>query len=343
LYVFISDPKLKMHAVVLLKKHEINKESNSVHSRQEFSARKEDVSTSNNSSTTQENTKLNLVESFSFAKMLSSCLSPTRHTASDDVSKFHPDSSVAKLSTHILQQQLSSHLTSENTDRSPGSQSEKSAVHELSQLSKPLEGRPVFFVPHLHVLLSTRPLLALSVDPVSTEKCPEVESSQQGKNTEECRCVTQSLHKSPLLIKEQDINNLTEHRRALWSWDKNINNRHCWKDVTSICNEVDSLNDSVSYTSQKVKLMGTNKLLKQTPVSEGANVNSDSDGEVLQQVMTLLTVPKRTVTTQVCLLDDVLQGTEHVAIENETENRYVDLVSAIQRIMLRVSQNENTA
>jgi hypothetical protein len=51
--------------------------------------------------------------------------------------------------------------------------------------------------------------------------------------------------------------------------------------------------------------------LKQTPLNEGPNVaNSDSDKEALYQVMKLLNIPKQTVTTQVDLEEDVLQGSE---------------------------------
>jgi hypothetical protein len=325
-----------MHAVVKLKKYEDNR---SGHSRPELSARTEDISFSDNLSTAPENSKPQLFESFSFIKMLSSYHSHARDKASDHISEFNPHNSVAKLSTH-LQPQLTSHLTS----LSPKSQSVKTTIHKLSQsTAKPLENGPLFFLPNLHDVLSKHPLLSLSFDdPVSTEKCPEVDSSQQRKETEEYPYVVQSSHKSPLLIKEQDIINLAKHQHALWSWSKNIH-KHCWTDITSLCSEEDSLNDIVSCTSEQVKVRSTNELLKQTPVDEGAIVNSDSDGKVLQQVVKLLTAPKRTIITQVDLVGDVLQGSEHVATENETENRYIDLVSALQRIMLRVSKNENTA
>jgi hypothetical protein len=103
----------------------------------------------------------------------------------------------------------------------------------------------------------------------------------------------------------------------------------------------DSLNDSV-LTSEKVNVISSNEILEQTPINEGANVaNSDSDKEALYQVMKLLNIPKRTVTTQVDLVEDILQGSEAVAAENETENRYTDLVSVLQRVILHLPKYEN--
>lgn len=331
-----------MRTVVKLKKLEMNKEDKSCHSRPELSARRKDISISDSSSAAPENSEIQLFETFSFIKTLSSCHSRTRDKASDCISELNPHNSVAKLSTRFRPRH-SNRLKSENKKQFPKSQSVKSAIRKLSQSTlKPLESGSLFFIPHRHDVLSNGPLLPLSIDDVvSTEECPEVDSSQQRKDTEEYPCVVHSTHKSPLLVKEQDIINLAKHRHALWSWSKNIH-EHCWTDVTSSCSEEELLNDSVSRTSEQLKATGTNKLLKQTPEDGVANVNSDSDGKVLQQVVKWLTTPKRTVTTQVDLLGDELQGLECVVTENKMEDRYIDLVSTLQRIILRLSKNKNT-
>jgi hypothetical protein len=75
--------------------------------------------------------------------------------------------------------------------------------------------------------------LALSIDDeISMEECPEVDSSHQSKGTEGYEFVIQTSHQSPLLVKEQDIDTLANHRNALWSWSKNIHNQ-CWEEVNN--------------------------------------------------------------------------------------------------------------
>lgn len=74
------------------------------------------------------------------------------------------------------------------------------------------------------------------------------------------------------------------------------------KKLTTICSRKDSLNDSV-LTSEQVNVIRSNEILEQIPLNDGANVaNSDSNKEALYQVMKLLNIPKRTVTTQVDLV-----------------------------------------
>jgi hypothetical protein len=243
---------------------------------------------------------------------------------------------VTNLSEDLLQPQLPSQCTFKNTNQFPKNLSENKVVHELSKFtSNPLESGPLFYSPHLRILVSSRPLLAPPIDDqISVEECPDIDASQQSKDTEEYKYVLQSSHHSPLVAKEQDIDNLAKHRNALWSWSKNIH-QQCWKEVSMNCRR-DSLN------SEQVNVISSNEILKQTPLDEGANVvNSDSDRKALYQIMKLLNIPKRTVTTQVNLVADVLQGSEDVAVENETENRYIDLVSALERIMLHLSKCEN--
>jgi hypothetical protein len=341
-YVFISDPKLKLCAVVKLQRNEVNKESSkSGHSRSHSTVGK-DVSTSDHLPPSSEKSFPQLFESFSFIKTFSSYHSFERDKANDCLLELKSPDSVVNLSENLIQPQIPSHFTFENTNLFPKNQSVNNVVHELSKLtSTPLESGPLFYSPHLHILLSSRPLLALSSDDqISVEECPEVNSNQQSKDTEEYKSVIQSSHQSPLLIKEQDIDNLAKHRNTLWSWSKNIH-KQCWKEVTTNCSGTGSLNDSV-FTSEQVKVISSNEILKQTPLDEGVNVvNSDSDEKVLYQVIKLLNTPKRTVTTQVDLVADVLQGSEVVAVENEIETRYVDLVSVLQRIILHLPKYEN--
>lgn len=323
-----------MQAVVKLKRHELGKENNrSCHSRPELSATREDISTSENLSTVPEISTSQMSECFSFIKMPSSCHSPSGDKATDHVSELNPHSLMAKFCTHH-QPHLPCHSTFENTNHCPRSQSVTSTVH----LSHSTCG-PLFFLPHLCGCLSSCPLLPLSVDDsVNSEKCLEFDSSEQKKGTEECRSVVRSSHKSPLLVNEQDIVNLAKHQRELWSLSNKIC-RDCWTGVTSTCKKEGLVNDGMSCTSEQVKVTSANELLKETPVDDDTNINSDNDGKVLQQVVKLLTTPKRSITTQVDLVGDVLQGSEHLAPENQAENMYADLVSAIQRIMLHLSKN----
>lgn len=315
----------------------MNKESRkSGHSRSDSTVGK-DISTSDNLPPSSENSIPQLFESFSFIKTLSSYHSFGREKANDCLSELQSHDSVADLS-----EDLPSHCTFKNTNQFPKNQSVNNVVHELSKFtSTPLESGPLFYSPHLRILVSSRPLLALSSDDqISVEECPDIDTSQQSKDTEEYKFVIQSSHQSPLLVKEQDIDNLAKHQKALWSWSKNIH-KQCWKEVTTNCRRRDSLNDSV-FTSEQVNVINSNETLKHTPLDEGANdVNSDSDRKALYQVMKLLSIPKRTVTTQVDLVADVLQGSEDVAVENETENRYIDLVSVLERVMLHLPKCEN--
>jgi hypothetical protein len=289
-----------------------------------------------------ENCSPQLFESFSFIETLSSYHSFEREKANDCLSELQSHDSVTDLSEDLLQPQLPSQFTFKNSNRFPKNQSVNKVVHELSKFtSNPFESGPRFYLPHPPILISSRPLLALSLnDKISMEECPDSDASQQSKDTEEYKLVLQSSHQSPLLVKEQDIDNLAKHRNALWSWSKNIY-QQCWKEVTTDCRRQDSLNDNV-FTSEQVNVISSNEILKQTPLDEGANVvNSDSDRNALYQVMKLLNIPKRTVTTQVDLVEDVLQGSEDVAVENETENRHIELVSVLERIMLHLSKCEN--
>ena len=330
MFLFVSDPKLKMCAVVKLKKGEMNKKSwKSGHSTSHSPIRK-DISTSDNSPRAPEKSKPQVLESSSFTETFSS----TR-----DISKSNPHNSVAEHSKDFIQPQLSSRLFI-NADQFSKKKSVKNVVRGFSKLkSVATENEPQFFSPHLHVHLSSQPALSLSTDSrVSMEKeSPEVLTDQQNKGAAEHQVVTKS-HKSPLLIKEQDIDNLTNHRHALWSWSKNIQ-KQCWKEITTVCNGLDSLSDHISCTEQ-VGVKTAGEVLKQTPVDEGSNVvNSDSDEKALYQLMKVLNIPKRTVTTQVDLVENILQGSESVVVENETDSRYVDLVGAIQRVMLRLQRS----
>jgi hypothetical protein len=319
----------------------VNKESKkSGHSRSHSTVAK-DVSTSDNLPPSSENSIPKLFESFSFIKTFSSYHSFEREKANDRLSELQSHDSVANLSEDLLQPQLPSHYTFKNTNQFPKNQSVNN-VHELSKFtSSPLESGPLFYAPHTRILISDRPLLALSSDDqVSVVECPDIDTSQESKDTEEYKFVIQSSHQSPLLVKEQDIVNLAKHRNALWSWSKNVH-KQCWKEVTTNCRRRDSLNDNV-ITSEQVNVISSNEILKHTPVDEGTSVvNSDSDRKALYQVMKLLSIPKRTVTTQVDLVTDVLQGSEDVAVENETENRYIDLVSVLERVMLHLPKCEN--
>jgi hypothetical protein len=76
-------------------------------------------------------------------------------------------------------------------------------------------------------------------------------------------------------------------------------------------------------------------------VSKSDSHNSVAvDEKALHEFLKLLNIPKRTVTTQVYLVEDVLQGSEAVAVETQTESRYADLVGVIQRIMLRLPKSD---
>jgi hypothetical protein len=246
---------------------------------------------------------------------------------------------VAELSKDFIQPQLSSHFFV-NADQFTKKKSVKNVGRRSSKL-KPvtIENEPQFFSPHLHVHLSSRPALSLPTDSrVSTEKeCPEVLYDQQNKGTAEHQVVTKP-HQSPLLVTEQDIDNLTKHQHALWSWSKNLH-KQCWKEITTVCSGLDALSDRISCTEQaRVNTVG--EVLKQTPLDEGANVvSSDSDEQALYQFMKVLNIPKRTVTTQVDLVENSLQGSECVAIENETDSRYADFVSAVGRVILRLQRS----
>lgn len=298
-----------------------------------------DVSSSDNIPSSSGNSIPRLFESFSFIKPVSSYHSFER-VANDCLSELQSHDSVANLPEDLLHPQLPSHCTFKNTNQFPKNQSVNSVVHELSKsTSNPLESAPLFS-PHLQILVSSRPLLALSSDQITVEEYPDIDTSQRNKDTEEYKFDIQSSHRSPLIVEEQDVDNLEKHRNALWSLSKNIH-KECWEEVTTNCRRKDSLNDSV-FTSEQVNVMSSNEILKQTQLDEGANVvNSDSDRKALYQVMKLLSIPKRTVTTQVDLVADVLQGSEDVAVENETENRYIDLVSVLERVMLHLPKCEN--
>jgi hypothetical protein len=320
-----------MCAAVKVKKIEMNKERRkSSHSTRCLPKRK-DVSTSDNLQRATEKSKPPLLESFSFIEMFSS----TR-----DTSKSDPRNSVAELSKDFTQPQFSSQSFIKANQFSK-KKSVKNVVRKLSKLqSITVKTEPQFFSPLLHVHLSSRPALSLSIDDqVSTVKeCPEVLSNQQDKAAAEHQVVTES-HQSPLLLKEQDIDNLTKHQHALWSWSKNIH-KQCWEEITTMCSGLDSLSDHKSYTEQ-ARVMSSDKVLKQTPIDEGSNVvNSDSDEKALCQFMELLNIPKRTVATQVDLVETVLQGSENVAVENETDSRYVQLIGVMQRIMSRLPKSD---
>lgn len=331
--MFVSDPKLKMRAVVKLKKVERNKKSKkSAHSTSHSPIRK-DISTGDNSPRAPKKSKPQVLEFSSFTEMFS----PTR-----DISKSNPHNSVAELSNNFIQPQLSSRLFI-NADQF-SKKSVKNVVQKSSELkSVTVENEPQFFSPDLHVHLSSRPALSLSTDSrVSMEKeCAEVLSDQQKQGAAEHQVVPKS-HQSPLLIKEQAIDNLTKHQHALWSWSKNIT-KQCWKENTSVCNGLDALSDHISC-NKEATVKTEDKVLKQMPVDEGADVlNCDSDEKALYQLMKVLNIPKRTVTTQVDLVENILQGSESVAGENETDDRYVDLASAIQRVILRLQRSGNLA
>jgi len=332
--VFISDPKLKMCAVVELKKGEMNKKSvKAAHSTSHSPIRK-DISTSDNLSRAPKKSKPQLLESSSFTEMFSS---------KREISKSIPHNSAAELSKDFIQPQLSSRLFI-NADQFSKKKSVKNVVRKSSKLkSVTVENEPQFFLPHLHVSLSSQPALSFSTDSRDSmeKECAEVLCDQQNKGAAEDRAVAKP-HQSPLLVKEQDIDNLTKHQHALWSWSKNVH-KQCRKEITTVCNGLDALSDRISCT-EEARVKTADKVLKQLPVDEGANVvNCDSDEKALYQFMKLLNVPKRTVTTQVDLVENILQGSESVAVENETDSRYVDLVSAIQRVILRLQRSESLA
>jgi hypothetical protein len=322
-----------MCAVVKLKKIEMNKKRRKSSHSTSCSPIRKDISTSDNVPRATEKSKSQLLESFSFIEMFSS----TRNTSKSD-----PCNSVAELSKDFIQSQLSSQLFI-NANQFSKKKSVKNVGRRLSKLqSAAVKNEPQFFSPHLHVHLFSRPALSLSIDEVSTGKeCSEVLSNQQKKAAAEHQVAAVS-HQSPLLIKEQDIDNLTKHQHALWSWSKNIH-KQCWKEITTMCNGLDSLSDRVSCTEQ-ARVMSSDKVLKQTPVDEGENVvNSYNDEKALCQFMELLNIPKRTIATQVDLVETVLQGSENVVVENEKDNRYVDLLGVIQRIILRLPKSGSLA
>jgi hypothetical protein len=240
---------------------------------------------------------------------------------------------VANLSEDLRHPQLPSHCTLKNTNQFSNNQSVNN-VHELSEFTSNTH------LPHLKILVSSRPLLALSSDDqISAGECPDIDSSQQSKDTEKYKFVLQSSHQSPLLVEEQDIDNLAKDQNTLWSWSKNIH-KQCWKEVTTKCSRRDLQIDSVS-TSEQVNVISSNEVLKQNQLDGANDVNSDSDRKALYQVMKLLSIPKRTVTTQVDFVADVLQGSEYIAVENETENRYIDFVSVLERVMLHLLKCEH--
>jgi hypothetical protein len=323
----LNDPKLKMCAVVKLKKGELNKKSEKAAYSTSHSPIRKDISTSDNLPRAPKKSKPRLLESSSMNEMF--------------FSKSNPHNSVAELSKDFIQPQLSSRLFI-NADQFSKKKSVKNVVQRSSKLkSVTVEKEPQFFLPHLHVHLSSQP--ALSNDSgVSMEKeCAEVLSDQQNKGAAERQVVSKS-HQSPLLVKEQDIENLTKHQHAVWSWSKNIP-KQCRKEITTVCNGLDALSDHISC-NEEARVKTADKVLKQLPVDEGANVvNCDSDEKALYQFMKVLNVPKRTVTTQVDLVENILEGSESVAVENETDNRYVDLVSAIQRVILRLQRSGSLA
>jgi len=332
--VFVSDPKLKMCAVVKLKKEKMNnKNKKSAHSTSHSPIRK-DISTSNNSPRAPKKSKPKLLEFSSFTDMFFS----TR-----DISKSTPHNSVAELSTDFIHPQLSSRLFI-NADQFSKKKSVKNVVRRSSKLkSVTVQDEPQFFSPHLHIHLTSQPALSLSTDSRvgMEEEYAEVLSDQQNKGSAEHQVVAKS-HQSPLLVKEEDIDNLTKHQYALWSWSKNVH-KQCSKESTTVCNRVDALSDHISC-SEEAGVKTADKVLKQTPVDEGANVvNCDSDEKALYQFMKVLNIPKRTVTTQVDLVENILQGSESVALENETDSRYVGLVSAIQRVILRLQRSGSLA
>jgi len=332
--VFLSDPKLKMCAVVKLKKGELNKESEKAAHSTSHSPVRKDISTSDNLPRAPKKSKPQLLESSSFTEMFFS---------KRDISKFNPHNSVAELSKDFIQPQLSSQLFI-NADQFSKKKSVKNVVRRSSKLkSVTVENEPQFFSPHLHAHLSSRAALSLSTDSrVRMEKeCAEVLSDQQNKGAAERQVVSKS-HQSPLLVKEQDVDNLTKHEHALWSWSKKIP-KPCQKEITTVCNGLDALSDHISC-NEEARVKTADKVLKQLPVDEGANVvNCDSDEKALYQFMKVLNIPKRTVTTQVDLVENILQGSDSVAVENETDNRYVDLVSAIQRVILRLQRSGSLA
>lgn len=322
-----------MCAVVKLKKGEINKKSKkSAHSTSHSPIRK-DISNSDNSPRAPKESKPQLLESSSFTEMFFS---------KRDVSKSIPHNSVPELSKDFIQPHLSSRLFI-NADQFSKKKSVKDVVRKSSKLKSVTENEPQFFTPHLHARLSGRPALSLSPDSrVSVEKeCAEVLSDQQHKGAAERRVVSKS-HQSPLLVKEQDTDKLTKHQHALWSWSKNVHTQ-CRKEITTACNGLDALSDNISC-NEEARVKTADKVLMQTPADEGGNVvNCDSDEKALYQFMKMLNIPKRTVTTQVDLVENILQGSESIAIENETDNRYVELVSAIQRVILRLQRSGNLA
>ena len=313
--MFLSDPKLKMCAVVKLKKGELNKKSKKAAHSTSHSPIRKDISTSDNL--------------------------PRAPKKVISISNTH--NSVAELSKDSIQPQLSTRL-SINTDEFSKKKSVKNVVRRSSELkSVTVENEPQFFSPPLHVHLSSRPALSLSTDSrVSVEKeCAQVLSDRQNKGAAERQVVSKS-HQSPLLVKEHDIDNLTDHQHALWSCNKNIP-KQCRKEITTVCNGLEALSDHMSC-NEEAMVKVADKVLKQLPVDEGANVvNCDSDEKALYQFMKVLNIPKRTVTTQVDLVENILQGSESVAVENETDSRYVDLVSAIQRVILRLQRSGSLA
>jgi hypothetical protein len=322
-----------MCAVVKLKKGKVKKKSKkSAHSTSHSPIRK-DISKSDNLPRAPKESKPQLLESFSFTEMFFS---------KRDISKSNPHNSVTELSKDFIQPHLSSHLFI-NADRFSKKKSVKDVVVESSKLKSVTENEPQFFSPHIHVHPSGWPALSLSPDSrVSVEKeCTEVLSDQQNKGAAERRVVSKS-HQSPLLVKEQDIDKLTNHQHKLWSWSKNVHTQ-CWKEITTVRNGLDALSDNISC-NEEARVKTADKVVKQTPADEGGNVvNCDSDEKALYQFMKMLNIPKRTVTTQVDLVENILQGSESVAIENETDSRYVELVSAMQRVILRLQRSGSLA
>jgi hypothetical protein len=316
---------------------------NKDHSKSGHSTVGKDVSTSDNLPPSSENSICQLSQPFSFIKTLSCYHSFESERTNKCHLELQSHDSVANITEYLLKPQVPSHLTCQNLNQFPNNQSVKNVVHELSELtSNQLRSEPLFYFPQLCFLVSGRPLLALSIDDeIDVEECPEVDSNHQKMETEEYEYVIQTSHWSPLLVNEQDIDNLANHQNALWSWSKNVQ-KQSRKEIASNCSREDALNDSV-LTLEQVNIVSSNEILKQAPLNEEANAeNSNSDERALYQIMKLLNIPKRTVTTQVDFVENVLQGSEVVTVENETDNRHNDLLSVLQRVMLHLPKYENS-
>jgi hypothetical protein len=123
-FMSISDPKLRLCAVVKLKRNEVSKE----HSKSGHSTVGKDVY---NLPSSSGNSICQSFESFSFIKTFSSHHSFEREKTNYCLLELQAHDSVADFSEDLLQPQLPNHFTLKNVNKFTNSQSVNNMVHEL--------------------------------------------------------------------------------------------------------------------------------------------------------------------------------------------------------------------